>query len=308
MRKAWLLIAIGFALLGIGSTGLALFHLEVQRQQEESRALAAAEAKKIEEHQAYVDELKRQLDDEKFTTLETQQKLLVEKRNRDEEEARYKRDLKALEAKISRQSPRADRTEPNPPARVAESRQSRIQESQEPTRSQNQPKENVRSDDGPSAMARKHSRKSITLRMNLDPLRTPELKIAHVHVGDKVRIRVKRPEGDRSRIYAGLSPLGFLADASQREHLSAWAGPPPQVILPVADNDRFNILSPANPDPVWGGTLTTREGAILTVALGSRSREAIGVYYGHPMQRGVYEIEVTIETNNRWNIPPRSLL
>ncbi len=307
MRKAWFLIATGFALLGIGSTGLALFHLEVQRQQEESRALAAAEAKKIGEQQAYVEELNRQLDDEKFTTLETQRRLLVEKRMRDEEEARYKRDLKALEATISRQSPRTDRTEPNPPARVAESRQGRIQKSQEPTRFQNQPKENLRSDDGPGATARKHSRKSIRLRMNLDPLRTPELKIAHVHVGDTVRIRVKRPEGDRSRIYAGLSPLGFLADASQRQYLSAWAGPPPQVILSVADKDRFSILSPANLDPVWGGTLTTREGAILTVALGSRSREAME-FYGRPMQRAVYEIEVTIETNNRWNIPPRSLL
>jgi hypothetical protein len=300
-------MATGFALLGIGSTGLALFHLEVQRQQEESRTLAALEAKKNEEQQAYVEELKRQLDDEKFNTLETQRKLLVERRMRDEDEARYKRDIKALETKISRQSPRADRTELNALPGMAESRQGRIQKPQEPTRFQNQSKGNVRSDDGPSATALKHSRNSITIRMNLDPLRTTELKIAHVHVNDKVRIRVGRPEGDRSRIYAGLSPLGFLADASQREYLAAWAGPPPQVILPVADNDRFSILSPANLDPVLGGTLSTREGAILTVALGSRSREAMG-FHGRPLRRGVYEIEVTIETNNRWNIPPRSLL
>lgn len=86
-----------------------------------------------------------------------------------------------------------------------------------------------------------------------------------------------------------------------------WVGPPSPVIFPVADNDRFDILSPAGLDPVLGSTFSSREGAILTVTLGPLSREALG-YHGRPMRGGVYEVEVTIETNNRWDIPPRSLL
>ncbi|NTW36724.1 MAG: hypothetical protein HGB17_11445, partial [Syntrophobacteraceae bacterium] len=88
MKKAWFLIAMGLTLVGLGSTGLALFHIEMQRRQEESRAIAAIEAKRGEEQQTHIQELKKELDEERSAALETRFRLLAEKRGREEEVAK----------------------------------------------------------------------------------------------------------------------------------------------------------------------------------------------------------------------------
>jgi hypothetical protein len=131
--------------------------------------------------------------------------------------------------------------------------------------------------------------------------------MAHVHVGDKVSIRTKRPTRGAGGIYMGLSPLNFMAAVSPWGLPPPWAAPPSPVVLTVEDKDSFRLSPPTSLGPEWAGTLSTREGAVLTIGVGAHSRKATPLH-GRPTRGGIYEIEVTIETGNRWGIPPRSLL
>lgn len=294
MKKAWFLIAMGLTLVGLGSTGLALFHIEMQRRQEESRAIAAIEAKRVEEQQTHIQELKKKLDQERSAALERRFRLLAEKRGREEEVAKLRREVQALTARVSRQAPQRESRKGADPSR-------------EPLKSQQLANESLQRDDEAGARVRPRSGRSLTLSVDLDPLRSPDVRIAHVHAGDKVTIRTKRPTRGAGGIYVGLSPLNFMAAVSPWGLTPPWAAPPSPVVLTVKDRDSFRLSPPASLGPEWVNTLWTREGAIMTIGVGAHGRKT-APFQGRPTRGGIYEIEVTIETANHWGIPPRSLL
>jgi hypothetical protein len=127
-------------------------------------------------------------------------------------------------------------------------------------------------------------------------------------MGDKVRVRIKRSNGADERIYVGLAPLGFFADASPANmRWPSWGAPASLVIMPMRDRDGFRISPPHDIDRDLVGAMSSRDGAILTIGVQSRGRRGMG-RHGASFPEGTYQVEITIEADNRWDISPRSLI
>lgn len=310
MKKAWSLIIFGLALTFFGVVGLALFYGEVQRHQQESRAAAAQEIRRQTEQAAVTEELKRQIDEERVRALQARLNLLNEEKLRNEEAARHKREIEELEGRIkqrhSASTPPKSTSVAGPVVSAHKSPYTPKKSGERPKAPQSPAKSNPE-EISDTALKRSPAQGTVTLRVNLDAFTPPEIRVAHVHMGDKVSVRVKRRNGADETVYVGLAPLSFFADASPKMRWPGWGTPPSLVIMPVRDRDGFKILPPHHIDRDLVGAMSSRDGAILTIGVESRGRRGMG-RHGASFPEGAYQVEITIEADNRWDISPRSLI
>ncbi len=133
----------------------------------------------------------------------------------------------------------------------------------------------------------------VVIRIRYNPARTSEIRVARVHFGDRVVLKIRRIGNAERQIYLTFSlPDGY---ASNRR-VSRFAA----VITPVNDNDQLSLTAQRDFGPDLTEKLDSKKGAVLKLG----SRESSFSRY----DRGYYEIEMKIYPGNRWNIRPRSFI
>lgn len=155
--------------------------------------------------------------------------------------------------------------------------------------------------------AREKQARTTVIRVDLDSAGAKEIKVARVHAGDRVTIRVQRTDGANQSLYVGLAPLSLFPYPS--EHIAlrdSRSGASTLVSTPIKDIDQLTII----PEPRLGTWITkaieSKEGVVLNVGIGNSPTHHGG--RASYARRGSYRIEISIYSDNRWNIKPRSLL
>jgi hypothetical protein len=140
------------------------------------------------------------------------------------------------------------------------------------------------------------------VRVALDPVRNQRIRIARVHTGDRVSIRIRRPGGSQGRVYLAFN---VYRDFMRRPYDYRIA--PGAVITPVRNDDMLTLTPSRQFGSELSRRLASKEGAILEIGTD------YGPYPGPFIRRlgfepGRFEIEIRIYGDNRWNVKPRSLL
>ncbi|MHC1727731.1 MAG: hypothetical protein AB9866_17305 [Syntrophobacteraceae bacterium] len=144
-------------------------------------------------------------------------------------------------------------------------------------------------------------RQPTVVRFKFDPARGRELNVAQVHFGDRVVVKVRRVGQAENQVYLTFTLPNTLEAAGYREYS---AGTMRAVITPVRDNDQISLTAEKEFGPRLTKKLESREGAVLKVG----TKPARNLRTGSRRDRGYYEIEMKIYSENRWNIRPRSYL
>ena len=305
--KRVIFVVLGAVLTILGATGIVIYQVELRRQAEELRVRAAAEEGKVQEEQGQVEELKKQLEEEKRLARESQLKLAEEVKRRVEEEARRRDEAREAARRLAQDKTRrrpsaGEKMEATLESTKKSSSQQEVVREQKPAGRASETKQ-------PASEPRERREPgTVSARFNLDPRRAKEIRVAHVHMGDVVTVRVRRAGGADRKLYVGLAPLDLFADASSRSQGRGVSDEPPLIATPVNDHDEFVISPPRKIDPRFVGNLNSREGAILTIGLDPRTvnRRPHNLY--STPGAGRYELEVVIRPGNNWGIKPRSLL
>lgn len=142
----------------------------------------------------------------------------------------------------------------------------------------------------------------ITVRVALDPVRKEHIRIARVHTGDRVSIRIRHTEASQGRVYLAFNTY---RDFMRRPYDYRMA--PSAVITPVRDDDRLTLTPSRQFGSELSRRLASKQGAILEIGTD------YAPYQGPFIRRlgfepGRFEIEIRIYGDNKWNIKPRSLL
>ncbi|MFZ2445564.1 MAG: hypothetical protein WAW37_04340 [Syntrophobacteraceae bacterium] len=148
------------------------------------------------------------------------------------------------------------------------------------------------------------SRKQVTVRFRYDPARDGNIKVARVHLGDRVDIKVRRVGRAERQLYLGFD-LPERTETRSYPFFGQRARKTGTVITPVQDNDRLTL----NDEDLFGAALSRKldslDGAVLKLGAKPPRRDSAR---SRAFQResGRYEVEVTIYAGNRWNLKPRS--
>jgi hypothetical protein len=153
-----------------------------------------------------------------------------------------------------------------------------------------------------ASKARASNKQVLTARFSFDPLRNRHIKVARVHSGDRVAIKIRPVGRPDSRLY-----LAFNTYEDSMPGLYDYGRGSGAVITPVRDNDLLTLAGSRQFGPELSRRLDTREGAILELGAGYHQyRNPLFRLAGY--EQGHFEIEIKIYANNKWNIKPRSYL
>lgn len=294
-----ILVIVGSVLLILGSVGIVVYQTELKRQAEESRARAIEEERKSEEARANVEELNRLLEEERQKTLDAQLKAEQSESLRERELQKREQEIETLAKKLAE-----ERSQNRRNAEQRARSQGSVNSGRHTAPSRERMADTSTEQGEPTSILKEGhgGRKTVTVRVQLDGRRWKDTPIAHVHIGDQVSVKVRRSEGADQNLHIGLAPLDVVADASPDSYERFVTAPRPVVSTPIDDIDRLSVTPPRK---LGGNDINSKDGAILTIGVGSRPD-------GHGGRRrfanGIYEVELTIETGNRWGIRPRSLL
>ena len=142
----------------------------------------------------------------------------------------------------------------------------------------------------------------LTVRFSFNPGKNKQIKVARVHSGDRVAIKVHRVGHPDSRLY-----LAFNTYEESLRGLYDYGRGPGAVVTPVSDNDLLTLAVSRQFGPELSKRLDTREGAVLELGTGYH-------HYRNPFfhqaryEQGRFEVEIKIYADNKWNIKPRSYL
>ena len=155
--------------------------------------------------------------------------------------------------------------------------------------------------------AREKQARTTVIRIELDPTRTRELKVARVHAGDRVSVKVRRMDGANQSLYVGLAPMSLFPYPSvhpgARDSRSATSA---LISTPIRDTDQLTIVPEPHLETWITKAIQSKDGVVLNVGIGSGpTHPARRASYS---RRGLYRIEISIYSDNKWNIKPRSLL
>jgi len=155
----------------------------------------------------------------------------------------------------------------------------------------------------PKASKDRHARGGpVVIRLQVDPERQRgEINIARVHFGDRIVVKVRRERGAERQVYLTFG----LPDLYERAGRHGRMAIPRAVLTPVSDRDQVILNSEREFGPDLTRRLNSKGGAVLK--LGTRSTR---VSYSSPPRpdRGRYDIEIRIHSENRRNIMARSYL
>lgn len=142
----------------------------------------------------------------------------------------------------------------------------------------------------------------LTVRFSFDPGRNKQIKVARVHAGDRVAIKIRRVGRPDSRLY-----LAFNTYEESMPRLYDYGRGAGTVITPVRDDDLLTLAASRQFGPELSRRLDTRQGAVLELGTGYH-------HYRNPFfqqaryEQGRFEVEIKIYADNKWNIKPRSYL
>ncbi len=140
------------------------------------------------------------------------------------------------------------------------------------------------------------SRQPISLRFSFKPGRQRDIRVARVHLGDRIVIKVRRVGRAERQIYLGFDLPGQAADRSYSNG-ERMARRSRAVITPVRDSDQLVLKAESRFGQALSSRLDSREGAVLRLG----AKPARNSY-----DQGYYDIQMKIYPGNRWNIKPRS--
>jgi hypothetical protein len=142
----------------------------------------------------------------------------------------------------------------------------------------------------------------VTVRFSFDPLKNREIKVARVHLGDRISIKVHRVGQPGNRIYLVFNVVGNSMRKQSDYGRSSGA-----VITPVRDDDQLTLMDSRQFGPELLRRLDSKEGAVLELGTGYHQNR-LPPPHRSAYERGHFEIEMKISADNRWNIKPRSFL
>jgi hypothetical protein len=142
----------------------------------------------------------------------------------------------------------------------------------------------------------------LVVRFEFDPRRNHEIRVARVHFGDRVVVKVRRVGDADHEVYLGFG----LPDSYETRSYRGWSvGGGEEVITPIRDSDQLILSAGDKYGPWLTSRLDSRNGEVLRI--GTRPPGYLRTRYSR-YDHGYYEIEMRIYPDNRWNIRPRSLL
>ncbi|MCE5332969.1 MAG: hypothetical protein LLG06_00110 [Desulfobacteraceae bacterium] len=140
----------------------------------------------------------------------------------------------------------------------------------------------------------------LVIKLRVDPERQrDEIRLARVHFGDRVVVKVRRERGADRQVYLTFG----LPDLTERVGPNRRYVTPQAVLTPVLDKDEVVLSSARDFGTSLTRRLSSRDGAVLKLGTRSTHVSYSDASYGG---RGGYEIEIRIYSENRWNIKPRS--
>ena len=161
---------------------------------------------------------------------------------------------------------------------------------------------------GYAAAPRSVHAKPVVIRFRFDPAREGEIQVARVHLGDRVETRIRKQGEDGGRLYLGFnsrervdrSDLPYNRDMNLNYQSY-------QVRTLIEDGYRLTIGANREFDPSLVNALGSEKGAVLKLGVNRADADGPRRRYSAP-GRAHYEIELRIYSENRMNIPPRSLI
>lgn len=286
MTNRFVLVLLGVLLVLLGSSGMAFFRYETARQNEEYRAGIEVEKVRADEERSRAEDLMRQLEEERqrFSRLEA---------GLAAEQERGRRVSEQLE-KLRRQSENR---------RASTAGGSEKEPGRDGKTGQNEPKKQIAAE---SKAGAQQERKRTRIRFNLYPDEDREVRIAHVHPGDTVKVRVRRMGRAGARLYAGLSPNGKPSRNPGVPSVDGSYYPSSLLTMPIRDEDRFTVSAVEAPFPGTVGASGRKTGVILNIGIALPPMPPLP--YSPLHDRGWYKVEVDIDADNEWGIQARSLI
>jgi hypothetical protein len=147
-------------------------------------------------------------------------------------------------------------------------------------------------------------RRTITIRTRVSVSDATQVAIARVHAGDRVLVRVRRFDGVHYPLWAGLGPV---VRKNRNEYPEAPLGIPRLLSVRIKDQDQFTISRQLNRMPPYRFNAETEGGAVLYLGTGLVPRPS-PVERMPGRNRGIFEIEIDIQPQNRWHLLPESLI
>lgn len=309
MKSRAVFIIIGLMLVASGSMGIVLYDREHTKQQEENQARVAEEQQRVQAEQKKAQDLSAQLEAEKQRALDAEQKLKAadEARRKQEEINRKKQEEERLAKKkkegedrlkqAAQQKPNRRGAAPMQNAKAARSKKVEKVSGRAPLPPLSPKQDKYMSGFEDRERAKEKREKTTYIRFELDPSRGREIRVARLHAGDRVSIKVRRMVGADQSLYVGLAPMAGS---------EFGRGGAPLVATPIKDRDHLTIAPEASFGSDMMRAIDSRDGVVLNVGVGRPSgyreeRESYG-------RGGFFLVELSIYSDNRWNIKPRSLL
>lgn len=295
MKNRTVFVIIGSVLVVLGLVGIllsqvdrkkqeTLSRLELMQQQEEASLASAERRQKAEEEQREAQKIKEQNDLDWQRAAEEKHKLALEQARRKAESGRDEEVRRKEEERNKKAGAKKRKVETASVKREERSAREQGYETE-----------------------RRKSPKAVTIKLTVDPLRQNKVQVAHVHAGDQVTIKVRRMEGVAQDLKIGLLPLGDQPGPFDRlGRLPDRVGP--LVATRVSDYDRFTIAPKLRVRRGPMLDIESRDGAILYVGTAFARPAPMFRHEAFGPRAGYYRVEITILSDNRWNIMPRSLL
>jgi hypothetical protein len=146
----------------------------------------------------------------------------------------------------------------------------------------------------------------VVIRLRFDPALNREMRVAIVHSGDRINVRVRRAGQANCKLYLTFGfPDAFEMDAFETDSYLEWSAGFRLAPAPARD---VHLISPARADDFdvdLPGGLDSKEGAVLKLGADCSGCGRLQMYQDE-LRR--YEIEVRIYPGKRWNIRPKSLV
>jgi len=300
MRSRAALVILGCVLIALSVAGILLVQAEQERQQQAFKTKVAMEAAKAEGERKRAEELGQLVEIERRKVDDANVRLAAEQQKRREEESSRRRtEENRLAAQRKESEQGLSQAKPDGRARAGK----------DTSRGQDKPSVGQTSRGGraraskEAASAARHkpgAGRAVTIRFKYDPSSSREMPVARVHLGDRVKVKVKRVAGADQKLFIGLTSPSWRGRGMR--------GGAPLVATTIRDSDEFKVAPAYGVMRDLAGAIDTEAGAVLNIGAGSPGRAARGRGPFHGPRRGYYEVEISIVAENRWDIKPRSLL
>lgn len=149
-------------------------------------------------------------------------------------------------------------------------------------------------------------RQPVTIRVNFDPAKANNIRVARVHLGDRIAINVRRIGQADRQVYLGFD-LGDGRVVQRSAYARRTVEGAGALIAPVNDRDQLILSGNHELGESLVSRLNSKDGAILKLGAKPLERNTIRRRESS-REDGYYKVEIMIYPGNKWNLTPRSYL